>query len=76
MTCLAGGRCSIRASEPARALRDIVVAEAERWLGVPLWLDPFATAVDALVPWFFVPGAARGGCRRAGPTGLGLLSLP
>jgi hypothetical protein len=48
---VAGGRCSIRAS--ARALRDIVVAEAERWLGVPLWLDPFATAVDALVPWFF-----------------------
>jgi hypothetical protein len=42
-----------RASESARALRDIVAAEAERWLGMPLWLDPFATAVDALVPWFF-----------------------
>jgi hypothetical protein len=30
-----------------------VAAEAERWLGAPLWLDPFATAVDALVPCFF-----------------------
>ncbi len=48
-----GCRCSIRASESALALRDIVAAEAERWLGGPLWLDPFATAVDALVPWFF-----------------------
>jgi hypothetical protein len=30
-----------------------VAAEADRWLGAPLSLDPFATAVDALVPWFF-----------------------
>ena len=42
-----------RASESARALRDIVAAEAERWLGVPLLIDPFATDVDALVLWFF-----------------------
>ena len=44
---------AIRASASTRVLRDIVAAEAERWLGMPLWLDPFATAVDALVPWFF-----------------------
>jgi hypothetical protein len=30
-----------------------VAAEAERWLGAPLSLDPFATAVDALVPMLF-----------------------
>jgi hypothetical protein len=30
-----------------------VAAEAERWLGAPLSLDLFATAVNALVPSFF-----------------------
>jgi hypothetical protein len=43
----------IRASESTRALRDIVAAEAERWLGAPLSLDLFATADNALVPRFF-----------------------
>ncbi len=30
-----------------------MAAEAEQWLGAPLSLDPFATAVNALVPRFF-----------------------
>jgi hypothetical protein len=44
---------SIRASASTPALREKVVAEAERWLGAPLSLDLFATADNALVPLFF-----------------------
>jgi hypothetical protein len=52
--------CSIYASASTQALRDIVAAEAERWLGAPLSLDLFATADNALVPRFFArfPGVA------------------
>ncbi len=40
-------------SESTRALRDIVATEAERRLGAPLSLNPFATVVNALVPRIF-----------------------
>jgi hypothetical protein len=77
-------RSPIYASKSTRALRDIMAAEAERWLGVPLLLDlqafrcrrecwlqcPGPAVLRA------VPGASRGGCRRAGSTSLGPLSLP